>query len=545
MNADTNNGDGSGERSVEGAASGTSHGATNYSRRTYLQGLLGAATGAAALKAVPTARASSWPGRFDRYFREFDNVVNVVDAGADPNGEESITPILREHRENDTLLAFPPGRYFMGSSFRFTGFDTFGLVGNDATIVPPDFHNTKNGNPRLFHLGIDYDPATRAVVDGFTVDQTAPDTGARVIEAYVNDGLEVRNITVEGVHDSGLWGPGRINIGDSDGYGIVENFRAPDGAQWTRDTPNAGNLWRGPTGLISNKNEGFLAYEDCELGPFPDNGLYAANGSGRIVVRGGRYVNSQAGNLRIGGRDAIIRDLEITIKNPPKHFSHMDGIRLANGGGHVIKNVTITNEADVANVRPITLDNEVENAKVTNPDIKIDAPGNNSGIVVHGGAGRLKLYDGKIQHDGPSDSGGYSVYLAGEGNDAGADIQNMKFVGNVGDSGGNSGIFNERDNVRIGPAVIYQPGGSDRTAVINRGKDCQIYKGAYRASGYPFIERGTGTWIEDVYAKSYNDYEAICLRTPCENLYLKDNTLRGGIRDAGSRSLSLENNRGV
>jgi hypothetical protein len=121
----------------------------------------------------------------------------------------------------------------------------------------------------------------------FRLDQTAPDTGIRVIETVVEDGLEVRDITVSGEHDSGTWGPGRFAISDPDGSGLVEGFEVPDGGAWEDETPNAGNLWRGPSGIVSNINRGTLRFADCVLGGFPDNGLYAAGSTGKIIVDGG------------------------------------------------------------------------------------------------------------------------------------------------------------------------------------------------------------------------------------------------------------------
>ena len=49
----------------------------------------------------------------------YRTVIDVVEAGADNEGNESITPTLREHRGNDTLLKFPEGRYYMDSQFRY------------------------------------------------------------------------------------------------------------------------------------------------------------------------------------------------------------------------------------------------------------------------------------------------------------------------------------------------------------------------------------------------------------------------------------------
>ncbi|MCO8256681.1 hypothetical protein NKF26_22945 [Haladaptatus sp. AB618] len=183
------------------------------------------------------------------YADDYDTVVNLVeDGGADPNNGDSITPVLREYADDDTLLYLPSGRYYMDEQFRHTGFDNFGIVGeDDTTIVPANYFdfNDRDWNYRLFRLGISYNPGRDLRVENLNIDQTADDTGIRVIEAAVDDGLLVRDIDIKGKHDSGTWGPGRFVITDSDGTGVVERFHAPDGGAWEKNTPGD-RLWRGP-----------------------------------------------------------------------------------------------------------------------------------------------------------------------------------------------------------------------------------------------------------------------------------------------------------
>jgi hypothetical protein len=42
---------------------------------------------------------------------QFDRVVNMREAGADPTGGEPIDPIVDCYTESGTLLFFPPGEY--------------------------------------------------------------------------------------------------------------------------------------------------------------------------------------------------------------------------------------------------------------------------------------------------------------------------------------------------------------------------------------------------------------------------------------------------
>jgi hypothetical protein len=152
-----------------------------------------------------------------------------------------------------------------------------------------------------------YSPGRRLAFEGFDVDQTELSTGIRVIEANVSDRLEVRDVTIRGRHDSGTSGPGFFAMTSPDGTGAGERFRAPDGGDHIDETPHAGNGWQGPIGIEANSNVGRLEFKDCELGGFPDNGLYGTNENGTYVVDGGTYRNSNGANVRIGGTGSEIR----------------------------------------------------------------------------------------------------------------------------------------------------------------------------------------------------------------------------------------------
>ncbi|MFB9809002.1 hypothetical protein ACFFQF_29605 [Haladaptatus pallidirubidus] len=212
-----------------------------------------------------SAAIGSAAANHSEYDDDYDTVINVTDVGADNNGNESITPVLEEHADDNTLLYFPSGRYYMDEQFRFTGFTNFGMVGHDAELVPASYQdfNDNGGNYRLFRLGVDDNPGTDLRVEGFTVDQTAENTGIRVIEAAVTDGLVVRDINIQGLHDSGTFGPARFEIVNADGTGLVEQFNAPDGGAYIGNAPGD-SLWRGPTGILCNQNSGTITYRDCD-----------------------------------------------------------------------------------------------------------------------------------------------------------------------------------------------------------------------------------------------------------------------------------------
>lgn len=513
--------------------------ATGFSRRGYVRGLLGAAAAGTVLSWAPPASAESMSTRIDRYREEFGTVIDVVEAGADPNGNESVVDIIRRYADDDTLLLFPPGRYYVDEQVRFTGFENFGLVGNGATLVPANYHEFEGPTYRMFRLGVHYSPGNRLVFDNFTVDQTAADTGIRVIDAMVHDGLEVRDVTIEGKHDSGTWGPGRVNVVDPDGTGLVERFEAPDGAAWESETPNAGNIWRGPTGIIANMTEGELTFRDCDLGPFPDNGLYATGGGGRILVEGGRYENSHGSNLRLGGSESQVTGATVVVDETPSHFGAQRGVRFEKGDGFRFEDTDVTLTAANGGCSPVLLPNSCGDIWIENVSITVDTPVANTGVRVSPNVGHFTLYDSEIEHNGP---GGYSLLLHGDEGGPGGTVQSVAFTGDVGDEGARCTIRNVRDDVKFRVNVIDQPGGENRYGLANLGDDCMLYKGVYRATHYPVLDSGTGTWVEDIYANSYGDKGAYCLHDDSENVYLKLNTLRGGYDDYGCAGLKTVGN---
>lgn len=485
------------------------------------------------------ASASTTADRLDQYREEFGTVIDVVEAGADNTGFESIVDVIRDCRGDDTLLVFPPGEYYMDEQVRFTDFEKFGLVGTDATLVPADYHAFDGPQYRLFRLGVSYSPGNRLVFDGFDIDQTTPETGIRVIDTVVADGLEVRNITVHGEHDSGTWGPGRFAISDPNGTGLVERFEVPDGGAWEDETPNAGNIWRGPTGLLANSNSGTLTFRDCVVGAFPDNGLYASGGDGVIQVDGGHFSNSNAASLRLGGDHSSIDGATVVVdQNRPRDKSHR-AIRLENGDDIRVKNVTVRNTAPLPNSFAISVMGSCTSAWIENADIYIGGDEVTNAVVTSPDCGEVTFVGSHVEMDTP---GGFGIEI-NDGDNAGQVLlEYVDFVGSVGDETSKAAIRCDRDNVRFGAVNVDQSGGSQRRAMVNTGDDVTIYKGDYVASEYPIIDLGNGTHVEDIYANSYGDVEAYCLYPESANVYLKQNTLRGGIKDHGCDGLRTVGN---
>jgi len=509
-----------------------------FSRRSYLRGLgaAGLAGGLLQRGVLTDAAAACDPSQ---YYDRFDTVVDVTDAGADNTGRESVSSVLQEHLGDDTLLVFPPGRYYMDEQVRFTGFDNVGLVGNNATLVPADFHDFEGPQYRLFRLGTHYSPGTDLLIKGFGVDLTAPDTGIRAFDAVVDDGLHVEDVAVYGRHDSGTTGPGRFNVVDPDGSGVVERFIALDGGQWESETPNAGDLWRGPTGILANMTKGTLRFVDCELGGFPDNGLYASGDTGEIIVDGGVYKNSNGNSVRVGGNGGLVRGVTVEIDETPSNFNVQRGIRLQRAENVRIEDSSVTITTPEGAATGLFVDDTCGETWTEGLDVTVDTPVATRGITVSGDAGFATLYKSTVEINGP---GGFGIHLRDGDSSDGANVEAVDVVGDAGDDSARAGIRCDRDNCRFGAVTVDQPGGSKRRAVVNTGDDVTIYKGEYRASNYPIIDLGTGTHVAEIYAESYGDLEAIRLYDQSADVYLKNNVLPGGVRDDGSAGLKMVGN---
>ncbi|RZH68620.1 right-handed parallel beta-helix repeat-containing protein [Natrinema altunense] len=489
-----------------------------------------------------TATASAATDPYGYYYDDYDTVVDVTEAGADDTGTESITPVLDELRGDDTLLVFPEGEYYMDEQFRFTGFDNFGVVGENATLIPANYHDFDGPQYRLFRLGVAYSPGGQLRFEGFDVDQTAPETGIRTIEAYAADRLEVRDVTINGYHDSGTWGPGLFNVTDPDGRGVVERFRAPDGGAWVDNTPNAGNRWRGPIGIEANENRGRLEFRRCGLGGFPNNGLYAAGGDGTIIVHGGLYRNSNGANVRVGGQDSEVRWPTVEVDATRPEDVSQRGIRIENGRNIEIYGAAVEITAPKPTSHAISVMNTCDSARIDTTRLQLQGPDVNHGIVISPECGEATIVDTEITHE---TAGGYPLWIRDSDSAGQVLAEHLTISGRAGDASGfRDGIRCERDDCRFSHVDVTQHGrdGVDRNAIVNTGTDLTVYQSELRASQYPYIDLGSGTLVRDSTLESSADHEAVCLYSSSTNPTFKKNRLVGGIRDLGASGVTTWEN---
>ncbi|MFP9190351.1 right-handed parallel beta-helix repeat-containing protein [Natronosalvus vescus] len=486
------------------------------------------------LSTTGASTASASTGQYSHHYDDYSNVINVVEAGADNTGSESITPVLENLRADDTLLVFPEGRYYMDKQFRYTGFDNFGMVGENATLVPANYYDFDGPRFRLFRLGVTYRPGRRLRFEGFDVDQTAPDTGIRVIEANISQDMAVRDVTIHGQHDSGTWGPGLFNITDPSGSGIVERFRAPDGAAWINNTPNAGNRWRGPIGIEANQNKGTLTFRHCVVGAFPNNGLYAVGGGGRVRVLGGLYRNSNGANIRVGGDNSEIRWPTIRVDNTRPEDKTQRGIRVENGNNIRIYGAAVEVSSPMPTSHAISTMNSCQSARIER--VRVDMRGNdiNHGIVLSPECGEVTITNSEIVHE---TVGGYPLWIRGGNTNDRVLAEHLSVSGRAGDASGfRDGVRVERDNCRFSNVDIAQPGrdGASRNAIVSTAADTTVYRSTLRASQYPYIDIGADNLVRDSDLESTGGRHAVCLYSSSSNPSFRKNRLVNGIRDLGA-----------
>ncbi|WP_227357619.1 hypothetical protein [Haladaptatus salinisoli] len=462
----------------------------------------------------------------------------MTEVGADNSGNESVSPVLEEYAADNTLLYFPEGQYYMDSEVRHTGFTNFGMVGHNAELVPANYSNFDDGgdnNYRLFRLGVEYDPGTDLRVEGFTVDQTSDNTGIRVVEAEITDGLIIRDIDVNGYHDSGTFGPLRAVITTEDGSGLVERFKAPDGGAWTGDAPSD-SLWRGPTGILCNEaNKGTMTFRDCELGSFPDNGLYAADGSGSIQIEGGRFENSLGANVRLGGNDSYIENATIIVSQQDDNGIAQRGLRIEGGAGFVARNVNFESSIDKSS--PIWITSSANDVTIIDSTVTVRTDGPSPAISIRGSAGQTEIKQTTVDHE----AGGGPAIKIKEG-DKPVTLENVTVIGNAPTDGTRSAIHNFRNGSEFRNLKIDHGGGDGRRALTNTGNDVVISEGDYVSEENAIVESGSGTLIESVSALARSGNAALRITSDAENVTVQDSHIANGINDESPDGYDGSNN---
>ena len=326
---------------------------------------------------------------------EFPNVVNMAKAGADPTGEEDVSPVIQREIGSDTLLYFPPGRYKMNSQVRRVGLRNLGIIGQNATLVHGKVDAIKgfdvtagefHGPAQHFKIGIPADPHRgKFVFGGFTLDWRGEHQGIQVLNHHTAGTSEIRSLRQVGMHSLGCQGPLRVNPATEEAQARVNNVDFRFGGLTyqktinTRDTydngPNSGRSWATSGITMHPRTQGYLRVENSLFGGWPDNGIYVkgghpGEGNGTVDVVNCVAANSQASNIRIGGDGSRIHNCVVVTDHSfgDEFYSEQRPIRLDDG------TCTVSN-TKIVQAKPtgwsLTIQHAVEKAVVKNVEVTI------------------------------------------------------------------------------------------------------------------------------------------------------------------------------
>ncbi|WP_247004566.1 hypothetical protein [Halosolutus gelatinilyticus] len=347
-----------------------------------------------------------------RYDYGFDTVINMVKVGADPTGEEPVTPLIHEHADDNTLLYFPEGRYKLTQyrnyptdvdefdSALYTRYENFGFRGDGSgksVFVAPEGLGSEGGYFDRLWFEVRY--GRNILIEGFTLDVTAERTGGR-FQLVPSGGFVMRDVRVKGVFDN-PHGPLLFWVLEPDEYGLVQNVRAPDGAESPTETFTTNGMF------VSPLTRGTITFRDCHVEGFTDNGLYASNpiDPAAIQVEGGYYANNNISQVRLGTSKSYVRNarVEVTEDVDTWYTTNMRGIRQADGSGVTVDNCDVVMSADVGSSGGIVSNQTSGELHVKNTRIRTDAPFESPAIFVKSNEGNN--YSGGIHAQNVSITG--------------------------------------------------------------------------------------------------------------------------------------------
>ena len=290
-------------------------------RRTYLR-LAGAAAATTAAVGLAGEAGAAGPN--------FETTVNMVDAGADPTGTEPCDDVIDAHAGNDTLLYFPEGTYLIHGKNVQRDLHDFGMKGDGSdstTFRPPDGTDT----------GWMYWANVRDVLfQGIALDHSAANTGPN-FHIRARDGMHVSDVAVEGVHDTDA-NAFAFEVTDAGGTGTVERVRAPHGGVQT----TSGDTGKKAIGCyVGVQCAGTLTFRNCVFERWPNNGIYASDAPGKIVVDGGTYRNNDIANVRVGGRHSVVKNATIVMDDARPGDLNYRGIWVQRGEDCTVRNCSI------------------------------------------------------------------------------------------------------------------------------------------------------------------------------------------------------------
>jgi len=421
---------------------------TLLDRRSYLKLAGAAALGSAVLRNI-TSQARAAPPT-----DQFSNVVNVVKAGADPNGNGDISGVVKKHANDDTLLLFPDGTYKM-RDVSLSGLTNFGMAAADGAkpMIVPSGPRSSLGEVYLqFSGGSDW------LLQGIDFDFTKSGYGGR-IQILSGGDFTMRDVECHGVYPNETKGA-RFDVRNPNGKALVERFIARGG---TRDNDDVTGIF------VGKEHSGEIVIRNCVMEGFSNNGIYASapglssGGNGPVKVEGGLYRNNNVANVRIGSEGSYIKGVTVIVdeKAPLIHGAlNSRGLRVRDRQDQVIEDC----------------------------DVIMEAGSGSGAVVLHHEAGRVYVRNTRIKVS----TGGYNAIMAktpSGGGNVGPVFENVSITGNS--AAPDAAVVKGRDNTQFENCCIQMSGGGQDGVVLSNCDGSSVTDSTINVPGRAVVLSGS------------------------------------------------------
>lgn len=386
-----------------------------------------------------------------RHGDAFGTVVDAVEAGADPDGDEPIDGVLGRYAADDTLLSFAPGTYRF-PSLQLQDYDHLGIAAagdeHPTFLAPAD--SCVDTDPHVQFGGV-----SDFLLEGIDFDFEQPGAGG-AINVIADGDATVRDVTARGTCREQVT-MFRMDVRNPDGSGLVENFRAE----------NVGDGGWMTGAYVGKYHSGEVTFRNCELSEFTDNGLYGSapgvedGGGGLVHTENGNYRNNNVSNLRLGTAGSSARGDSIVVESTPEAKSiNFRGIRFRRG-----------------------VDQVVEDCEVTFGEAVTNSFG---AIVYHADNGGAHVADSRVTMHSDRIPAIQAFYYEGDSESA-PTFENLSVDGEAGR--GYTALINGRDGTSFRNCTIEATGDHRDGIRIAYSDDCELVDSRIDVTGYPLILR--------------------------------------------------------
>lgn len=409
------------------------------------------------------------------------DIVDVVEAGVDNTGETPVEDEIADLLEEDTVLVFPDGEYLFQGSVTDLDIDHVAFMGEPGAtpqlVVGEEFRASERDFPNysVFVLGFG-SGGSGLVFRDFEINMEGEGIGAGGIQVGIKgDGGYIKNIDFVGVNDS-IRGNIATNIPDEDAVLSVHDVRMPDGASRAFGVPS----YDDSVGIIATKLcTGDLHLGNCVVGGFPNNGVYASkvgidDQPGKVIVRGGRFFNSDRDQLRVGAQSEIHYAYCYSDEIKPG-FNNLRGVWVRHADDVLIENTRIEQMTSDSGAG-IRISNVSGKTTVRNTSIRLDSPGYGIWGIT----------------PAPPTGGGFA---RPPGSETEVVCENVSITGSV--PGREAVRIEDRDGSRLEDICIELTAGN-RDGLVFQGSDATVRNALIDVTGEQIVAENSTLETEDI-----------------------------------------------